>query len=260
MSGWRRLRIALLLLVLGGVALDAWLTRWRTTDWDFPLRVSVYPIVADAQPATERYVQALQRQDLAPLETFLAREARRYALPLAEPIHVTLRPPLAEQPPQPPDDRALLGVMAWSLKLRRWANRMEGDMPRPRSQVRIFVLYYDPATQPHVAHSLGLQQGLVGVVHAFASREMTPTNNVVIAHELLHTLGATDKYDPATGLPLHPDGYAEPQRSPRHPQAAAELMAGRIPLDVGHAEIPAHLGQVRIGALTAQEIGWTAAP
>ena len=34
---------------------------------------------------------------------------------------------------------------------------------------------------------------------------MTRTNNVVIAHEILHTLGASDKYDPDTLAPLYPD-------------------------------------------------------
>ena len=35
---------------------------------------------------------------------------------------------------------------------------------------------------------------------------MTGPNNVVIAHELLHTVGATDKYDPVTDAPRIPDG------------------------------------------------------
>jgi hypothetical protein len=107
-----------------------------------------------------------------------------------------------------------------------------------------------------VAHSLGLKEGLIGIVHAFATRPMTPTNSVVIAHELLHTLGATDKYDPASGRPRHPEGYAEPEREPRHPQTAAELMAGRIPLSPGRAEIPESLDQVVVGRVTAREIGW----
>jgi len=35
----------------------------------------------------------------------------------------------------------------------------------------------------------------------------------VIAHELLYTLNATDKYDLNTGLPIFPNGYAEPERN-----------------------------------------------
>ncbi len=37
-------------------------------------------------------------------------------------------------------------------------------------------------------------------------------NQVVVAHELLHTLGATDKYARASGQPLEPDGLGDPQQ------------------------------------------------
>ena len=60
-------------------------------------------------------------------------------------------------------------------------------------------MYHDPSTLQTVPDSHGMQKGLIGVVHAFAQRPMAGTNNIVITHELLHTLGATDKYDPGTG-------------------------------------------------------------
>lgn len=253
---WKSLRVALLLLVLASVALDAWLTRWRTTDWDAPLRVTVYPIVADGSTATGDYVATLGPEDFADLGPFFAREASELRLPASEPVRITLGRILTELPPQPPPERGLLGTMWWSLKLRWWSRGIESDQPRPRSQVRIYLLYYDPATHERLAHSLGLQKGLIGVVHAFASRAQAPTNNVVIAHELLHTLGASDKYDPATGFPRMPDGYAEPNLEPLYPQRAAEVMGGRIPTAPAQAEIPLSLEQVVVGTRTAMEIGW----
>ena len=258
MSMGRALRIGFLLLVLGAVALDAWLTQRRTTSWEKPLRATVYPIVADGSAITRAYVDGLKREDFTAIEGFLQREAIRHGVAIDEPLQLRLAPPLAELPPQPPPDRGVLGTMAWSLHLRGWAWRREAGQPRPHSQVRLFVLYYDPATSPRVAHSLGMQKGLIGVVHAFATRQMAPTNAFVIAHELLHTLGATDKYDPASGLPRYPDGYAEPDRAPLFPQRAAEVMGGRIALDAGRAEIPESLSQAVVGALTAREIGWGA--
>jgi hypothetical protein len=78
----------------------------------------------------------------------------------------------------------------------------------------------------------------------------------VISHELLHTLGATDKYDLINNQPLYPQGYAEPDKEPRYPQELAELMAGRTPLSPSHAEQPESLHDVVIGALTAREINW----
>ena len=251
---WRGVRITLLLLVLGVVALDAWLSRLRTTDWDLPLRVTLYPLVGDDRDATRRYVAGLTPEHFAPLAAFLRSEGRRHGLPIAEPMTLRLGPERHELPPPPP--RGSLETLWWSLRVRRWANRMESGMPGPSSQVRLFVIYYDPATQERVAHSLGLQKGLIGVVHAFASRAMTPTNNVVIAHELLHTLGATDKYDLASGRPRYPDGYADPAAGPDSVQDLAELMGGRIPQGAAAPQMPVSLDSCLVGPATAREIGW----
>jgi hypothetical protein len=72
----------------------------------------------------------------------------------------------------------------------------------------------------------------------------------------LHTLNATDKYDLSTTLPIYPEGYAEPEKTPLHPQAFAELMGGRIPRSETSAEIPNSLKHTLIGDITAREIGW----
>ena len=64
--------------------------------------------------------------------------------------------------------------------------------------VRIFVRYHRPDFAVTLENSIGLQKGMVGIVNAYVSRRRAGANNVIIAHELLHTLGATDKYDPAT--------------------------------------------------------------
>ena len=79
---------------------------------------------------------------------------------------------------------------------------------------------------------------------------------MVITHELLHTLGATDKYDLATNQPLYPEGYAEPDQQPLFPQEKAEIMAGRIPLSETKAAMPEGLTHTLIGEKTAREIKW----
>jgi hypothetical protein len=107
-----------------------------------------------------------------------------------------------------------------------------------------------------VPHSLGLQKGLFGIVHAYADVAADATNEVVIAHEVMHTLGASDKYDPTTTLPLFPQGYAEPGANPRYPQSAAEIMAGRIPVAADEATMPAGLDDVIVGPETAAEVSW----
>ena len=83
------------------------------------------------------------------------------------------------------------------MRLRWWAWRHDRyDGPRPH--VRVFVQYFAPLADHALAHSLGLRGGMIVIANAFASAEQEGANNVVIAHELLHTFGATDKYDPAT--------------------------------------------------------------
>jgi hypothetical protein len=121
----------------------------------------------------------------------------------------------------------------------------------------MLVLYHDPSTLQSLPDSHGLQKGLIGVVHAFAVPSMSGSNSIVITHELLHTLGATDKYGPTDGLPLFPSGFAEPDRKPLYPQDKAEIMAGRRALSAQDAQMPAALSAVVVGPATAAEIRWT---
>jgi hypothetical protein len=122
--------------------------------------------------------------------------------------------------------------------------------------VRLFVIYYDPKRNDTLEHSLGLEKGRIGVVNAFASSTLAGSNNVVIAHELLHTLGATDKYDARTAQPRFPDGYARPDAKPRYPQRFAEIMGGRIPISASESAIAPSLNATVVGEATAREINW----
>ena len=243
------------MFVLLAVAQGAWIARARTTAWKEPLRVVVYPINGDGSVAADRYIQSLRRDAFEPLAEFMREQARQRALPLRSPIEVYLAPRVASLPPEPPRDRSPLEVAAWSLQMRFWAWRNDG-YSGPKAHVRVFVKYFVPLANASLAHSVGLRGGLIGVVNAFASDDMAGSNQVVIAHELLHTFGATDKYDPATSQPVFPDGYAEPDAKPLFPQSAAEIMGGRVPLSQTRAETPRGLDEIVIGARTAREISW----
>jgi hypothetical protein len=252
---FRRLRILILLLVLATVAQSAWLARSRAAEWKSSLQVTVYPIAGDGSAATAETLARLREEQFEPIERFLEREARRHGIATLRPVDVSLAPVVSVKPPDPPGARGALDTVLWSLHLRWWAWRHD-ETAGPKPQIRLFVLFHDPDRTPALPHSLGLQKGLIGVVHVFAGRLMASQNQVVMAHELLHTLGASDKYDPATNLPIHPAGYAEPQRRPRHPQELAEIMGGRVPLSDTEAEMPDSLEQVVVGPETAAEIGW----
>ena len=250
-----KLRILSLLFVLFLVAGNAWLTKLRATDWDRPLRVVIYPLNADGSEAVSRYINALQLVSFEPIAAFMAREASRYGLPLSDPITLYLAPEIHKLPPKPPRDRHALQVAWWSLKLRYWALR-ESDYDGPAAHIRIYVLYHDFEAHERLDHSLGLEKGLIGLVNAYADSGLEARNNVVTAHELLHTLGATDKYDLSNNQPHYPDGYADPDLVPRFPQQRAEIMAGRIPLSETKSVMPESLSQAVIGQNSAIEIRW----
>lgn len=251
---WRRIRILILLLILMFVGLNTWFDRVYSTDWDIPLRVAVYPINGGSDEA-ERFIRQLEADDFLALESFVEREAGHHGVDMERPVRFSLAPQLRELPPMIAPGAGTLSIVLWSLRTRHWAWRVPG-LSGPPPDIKLFVLYHDPARSPSLPHSIGLQKGLFGIVNVFADRRMMGSNDTVIAHELLHTLGATDKYDPATNRPLHPDGYAEANREPRYPQSFAELMGGRIPVSRGESKIPESLHQVVIGAKTAAEIGW----
>ncbi|WP_137937514.1 hypothetical protein [Chitinivorax sp. B] len=251
---FKALRILILLFILVNVALATVLSKWRATDWKEPLRVVVYPINADGSEVSRRYIADLSDDTFAPIGVFMQLEADRYQLGQAEPVRVRLGPSVNVLPPARPTSGNLLSTMMWSLQLRWWAWRHD-EVKGGKPDIRLFVLYHDSATSAVLAHSLGLEKGLLGVVNVFADRSMAGSNNMVIAHEMLHTLGATDKYD-ANGLPMYPDGFAEPIREPRFPQQQAEIMAGRIAISEGKARIPDSLAEVLVGPATAKEIHW----
>ena len=147
--------------------------------------------------------------------------------------------------------------MIWSLKMRWWASSTAGEQDEIDPDVRIFVRYHRPDGAILLENSVGLQKGMVGIVNARAGRREQGSNNVIIAHEFLHTLGATDKYDPSNGQPVPPDGLGEPTRKPLYPQRYAEIMGGRIALAVNDAVVPKGLKFAVIGPLTASEIRLT---
>lgn len=254
---WRQLRIAILLLILLFVALNTYFDRVYSTDWDIPLRVAIYPINADGSEQSERFIGDLQASHFVSIESFFESEARRYELKLAKPVRILLGEQLRELPPVVAPDAGTLGVISWSLRMRYWAWKHGSDPGGIPPDVKLYVLFHDPQHQRRLPHSIGMQKGLFGIVNAFADRSMMGSNDTVIAHELLHTLGAIDKYDLGTTLPMYPVGYAEPDRQPTYPQRFAELMGGRIPVTSERAEIPESLRHVIIGPYTAAEIGWT---
>ena len=251
---FKAIRITVLLLVLFFVAVSTWLTQSRSTDWNNSLWVKIYPVNGDGSDVSGRYIDSLTADSFEPIELFVAREIRKYGHSLARPVRVELGEEIREQPPTFGGSPNAFDVMLWSLKLRWWASSVAGPQDDPDPDVRIFVRYHAPEDHFVLENSVGMQKGMVGIVNAYAGKRQAGTNNVVIAHEFLHTLGATDKYDPANGMPDFPLGFAEPDKLPRFPQRFAEIMGGRIAISATDAMVPKNLKFVTIGARTAEEI------
>lgn len=254
---WKRLRIAVLLVILTVVAANAWLDSRRVANWRSTVDVGIFPIAGDDSPLTHAFVAGVDAASFQDIDRFFDEQSRSYGLPLAGPVHTIVYPVLAALPPAPPAAPSVLSSIVWSLRMRYYAAGRGHGADGRSPDVRIFVLFHNPAASPAVAHSVGLRKGQVGVVHAFASRIMAARNAVVIAHELLHTFGATDKYDPSTNAPLYPAGYAEPDKVPRYPQPWTEVMAGRRPLSPTEHVMPDSLDECVVGPATAAEIHWT---
>lgn len=253
---FKNFRILLLIAVLAAVALYSKDQRLVTQGWYKPLNVVIFPINADNSPEVNRYIESLSTEDFTSIDEFIIRESEKYDIATSTPTITTLGKTVKSLPPKPPgSDANAISIMIWSLKLRWWSSKNTPDDQSNKYRVRIYVLFHETVVDKKLEHSLGLKKGLLGIVHAFASKKQAKQNNVVIAHELLHTVGATDKYD-QFGNPIDPDGLAEPNRSPTYPQRRAEIMAGTVALSTTSSKMANSLKKCVVGNKTALEIGW----
>jgi hypothetical protein len=258
----RRARIGALLVVLFAVA--AWGTgvirgRRARRAWDRPLPVAVV-LVARAPPPDAA---------VASLGAGVEELSRRLQAEFARHRGGTMHPPFAF---------ALAGPVAWS-----GAFPLEPASPGPLDRLshafrlwrtlgsidaaagvapdlydaRVYVLLEPPqgGGRGTYAEGSGAAGGEVGLVRAWAEPSDATLALTAVAHELLHCLGASDKYD-AAGHALDPEGIADPGLSPRYPQRHAEWMVGEVPLGPGRGRLPASLAEVAVGPATAREIGW----
>jgi hypothetical protein len=197
----------------------------------------------------------LQPTEFADAEAFFAREATRYGVELEQPFKLRMVGEYEAGLPRLDHDASRLDVLLWSLRMRWLATRLSWRAG-PSGDIVVFAVFHEPTAGVALDRSTALHKGLIAVANLFAARDARATNQIVLAHELLHTLRATDKYSLASNTPSYPHGYAAPDSEPLLPQTKAELMAGRIALDEQRAEMPANLSQVVIGPATAHEIGW----
>ena len=248
--------LGLLAATLSWAAHDIYSRRARN-EWQRPLEVAVALVqLASTDPAASSALRAR----FSVLEASLASEYHRYGGTLPRPVHFILFGPVSVDrgPPADPDS-SLLGLVQHAYAQWRWTHAVDlgTDLPARGFDSRIYVLLRPPhdSTRSWVEGSSELG-GRVGL----ARIELTPATVdlalFVVTHELLHTLGASDKYD-ANGRALIPDGLVEPNRVPLYPQRFAEVMTRNLVLAPGSERPPESLAELGVGATTAREIGWS---
>jgi len=257
MTLFKIIRILILLAVFVVVAFYAKNQKLKSRSWTEPLSVVIYRINGDNNsPVVNEYINELDAGVFEPVDRFMRQQSEKYKLITQQPTQIQMGPVLTVQPPEAPlPGSGYASIIWWGLKFRYWTYKNTPDSDSDMRRIRVFVLYHTAVEGRSLQHSLGLDKGLAAVIHAFASIDQDQQNNIVIAHELLHTVGAPDKYA-ADNRALFPTGYADPEQSPLYPQTKAEIMVGRIPLSETGMRMAASLDECVIGEQTAKEINW----
>jgi hypothetical protein len=251
---WKAVRVVILLLILIKV-IQMRVVEDAKLDWKKSFYVTVYPINADNSSVVSAYINTLTQKNFEEVPDYFATQAVQYQLPIRRPIEIQLGEEIKVKPPAPPLEGHWLEIIFWSLKFRMFA-WLHNSNAAIKPDIQLYLLYYDPNQHPSLSHSTALQKGRIGRINLFGDKIYETQNLVILAHELLHTVKATDKYTIGNNFPNYPEGYAEPHKQPLHPQQFAELMGGRIPMTHDLALIPDGLAHTKMGEKTAKEIGW----
>jgi len=252
---FKHIRIITLLVIFIGVAHYTYRQTEDATDWDVPLQVNVYPIAGDDSPEVKAYITKLKEADFAEIDEFFEAEAEHYQIHTMPVLVTQLHAAIDSHPPARPLNASITRNMLWSLRVRSWAYWYTPSNNSPYSQISLYAIYHKPEVNKKLPHSSGLMKGLLGIGHLFATTEYQEENNIVLSHELLHTLGASDKYDENL-QPIYPSGFANSKQTPLYPQEKCEIMAGRIATTKFATRLPDSLQQCVIGKSTAVEINW----
>lgn len=258
--GWFfRIRVTILLLVLAGVLLWAgndWWRRHQRRAWKRPLRVAI--VLVEREPVPLPTLQVLAARTFE-LDRRLSQEYERYGHVGSPPFSFVVKGPVTatHDPPRATADD-LSSLAKHSYALWQWTRDLDrrGNVEWRGYDARIYlVLRPSREAEPRVVEGESEQGGRVGVARADIDEGMLDFALFVTAHELFHTLGASDKYD-AAGNARFPGGFASPEQQPLYPQPGAELMARSVPVSPTSERPPDALSDLFVGEETAREIGW----
>lgn len=256
----KRTRVTVLLVILAAVLLWAWRdvrSRRARNAWTGPLSVAI--VLVRLGPLDDDAVRGFGERVTA-LEDRLTAERRRYAPGAARPFEFTFYGPVdSHEPPPVTEGDGWIAAAEESWALWRWTSKLDAvaSLDAGSFDSRIYVAAKAPVSEERaVVEGESEEGGRIGAVEVELDASMVDLALFVAAHELFHTLGASDQYD-ATGHTLIPGGLADPAREPPLPQAFAEVMARNRPVAPGIEVPPETLDELAVGPETARAIGWT---
>lgn len=232
--------------------------RGRTT-WDATLDVAIVLVHAPgAEPVSETSIDALRERAPA-LEARLGSEMERHGRTGVSPFRFRVLGPVVPASARPePDGEGIFELVRYTLAMREWLGDVDpraGVIPE-HFDTRIYVSARRPASATRsTVEGRSEHGGRVGVVDVELDETMVDLTLFVVAHELMHTLGAEDAYEP-TGRIRIPEGLVEPEREPLYPQRFAEIMARGRAVSAGSEVLPETLNELGVGDVTAKAIGW----
>jgi hypothetical protein len=255
-SVFKLMRIVVLLSIFFVIVVGTWMAERQMAAWERPVLVTVYPLVVDDSRATLDYARSIDADYFRDVNLFFEKHSQPYGFEVTPAFRFQVAPVSTDLPPPIPGQFNTAAIAWWSLRMRLWAS-MQGlfdGLVEP--DIRMFVVLHGSNGNSEMGISVGMRKGRYGIVKAFAKENMTGSNLVIFTHEMLHVLGASDKYVLSTGDPIFPEGFADPDQRPLFPQKRAEIMGGGIPLNAYSSAMPESLAQCKIGRTTAVEIGF----
>ncbi len=259
--GFFLIRVAVLLTILFGVvvyALRDVASREARTDWTRSVRVA---IVLVAREPLEEEIGPRARERASVLADKLTSQKRRYREGGPAPFAFTVFGPVSDTGsiPEPPADDGLIAAARYSWELSRFTSRIDkaAGVDGSAFDSRIYVLATRPTnSERKVIEGASQLGGRIGVVRVELDSTMVDLALFVSTHELFHTLGASDRYDLASGQPLVPEGLPEPEQRPLFPQRLAEVMARHRATTPIASVPPKTLQELFVGEVTARELRW----
>lgn len=269
---WFRVRVGLLLVVLGGACIQWARVRsaesWRP-DWSRTQNVAVVLLVPSSASREEAEIAKQiqrnvgkddERASFRALEKWIRTEHARYGdapkVPVAS-ISIVGPFEVATLPPQPPGSEELGWKERWdrTSAFLDYYEKVRDQRAVRRALTTVFVSFYgERDVRLRTIHSVADRRSRTGFVFAALDARGAHRAVIDVAHELFHLFGATDKYQGERSV--FPQGYVEPWKTPRLPQSFAEVMAQGIPLEGGGEGPLDRFEDTRVGVETAFEVGW----